>query len=50
MARSEYKQLFLARAQEAESRAMAAVRQEVRDSWRAIATCYRRMADVSQFA
>jgi hypothetical protein len=47
MSRAEYRRLFLARAQDAESRASLAPRQEVRDSWRAIATCYRRMAEMA---
>jgi hypothetical protein len=48
MPRSEFKQMYLARALDADSRSIAATRQETRECWRAIATCYRRMAELAQ--
>ena len=48
MPRSEFRQLYLVRALDADGRAVNATRQETRDCWRAIANCYRRMADLAQ--
>ena len=48
MPRSEFRQIYLARATDADVRAIAATRQETRERWRAVANCYRRMAELAQ--
>lgn len=50
MPRSEFKQMYLARASDAESKSIAATCREMRECWRAIANCYRRMAEMAQYS